>query len=260
MTALAFQGNGLPVSSTGLAQVCTSLGVHAPEIWTVLATETAASGFLTDRRPDILYERHIFHRLTGGKFDDGDISDPSPGGYGAGGAHQYDRLNAAIAKDREAALQSASWGIGQVMGENFHAAGFSDVESMVAAMVQSEDNQLNAMAGYLSSNGLQMSLQTHDWKSFARGYNGVNYAINHYDTRLLGNYQKYSSGSLPDLVVRAAQTYLGYLGFPPGGIDGVAGMRTLSALADFQNQAGLPLTGAITDDAVTQLLNAVTGS
>src|SRR5260221_2329921 len=115
---LEFIGKSLALSKEGLAAAAQSLSVKAPEIWAVMAVEASGCGFLPDRRAVILFERHIFHRLTGGRFDDGAISDPAPGGYGAGGAHQYDRLSRAIAKDRRAALQSASWGLGQIMGEN----------------------------------------------------------------------------------------------------------------------------------------------
>jgi hypothetical protein len=111
--ALTFQGSALALSSDCLAEVAGSLGVHAPEIWAVLAVETKGCGYLPDRRPQILYERHIFHRLTRGQFDDGDISDRAPGGYGPTGVHQYERLTVAMAKDRIAALQSASWGLGR---------------------------------------------------------------------------------------------------------------------------------------------------
>ena len=71
------------------------------------------------------------------------MSQPTAGGYGPAGVHQYDRLAAAISLYRDAALQSASLGLGQVMGMNFQAAGFDSVEDMVAAMVESEDRQLN---------------------------------------------------------------------------------------------------------------------
>jgi hypothetical protein len=102
--ALKFQGNASSLSSEGLARISIGLGVHAPEIWTVLAVETSGGGFLPDRRPQILYERHIFHRLTGGRFDDGEISDVTAGGYGPRGSQQYDRLTRAIALDRMSAL------------------------------------------------------------------------------------------------------------------------------------------------------------
>src|SRR5580658_9650634 len=119
MPSLPFQGAGRPLSIAGLAGIGHKLGVHAVEIWTVLAVETSGCGYMPDRRPEILYERHIFHRLTKGRYDDGDISAPTAGGYADSGAHQYDRLALAIAKNRCAALQSCSWGMGQIMGENY---------------------------------------------------------------------------------------------------------------------------------------------
>jgi hypothetical protein len=253
MPLLPFQGTGRPLSTEGLGVVSRKLGVHAPEIWTVLAVETSSCGYLPDKRPQILYERHIFHRLTRGKFEDGDISSPTAGGYGQSGAHQYDRLALAIAKNRSAALQSCSWGIGQIMGENYALAGFADVEQMVAAMSESEDQQLDAMSNFLVGSRLNIPLQAHDWASFARGYNGPSYAIHRYDIRLNAEFQKYSAGALPDLNVRAAQLYLTYLHFHPGSLDGIAGSRTLSALADFQTQHGLTTTRAIDPEAVAQL-------
>jgi hypothetical protein len=254
---IPFQGNALALSTDALGQASSALGVYVQEIWTVLAVETSGCGFLPDRRPQILYERHIFHRLTQGRYDDGDISSPVPGGYGPRGAAQYERLARAIAKDRNAALQSASWGIGQIMGENFQAAGFSSVEDMVAAMCRSEDQQLAAMAGFLIHCGLQTSLRVHDWTSFALGYNGPNYAINRYDFRLNGEFQKFSGGTLPDLNARAAQLYLTYLGFHPGPIDGVAGAQTLAAFAEFAAKHGLPDGGVFSPATVAALQQAL---
>src|SRR6266516_639425 len=141
MPPLAFRGDAKALCADGLTEATGKLGVKAPELWTVLAIETSGCGFLPDRRPKILFERHVFHRLTKGRFDDGESSDSTPGGYGALGAHQYDRLAIALANDRSAALQSASWGVGQIMGENYALAGFRDVESMVLAMSESEDRQ-----------------------------------------------------------------------------------------------------------------------
>jgi len=255
--SIPFQGDGFGLSSDGLAKVSADLGVHAAEIWTVVAVETSGCGFLPDRRPQILYERHIFHRLTQGRYDDGDISDPSPGGYGPRGAQQYDRLAKAMAKDTSSALQSASWGIGQIMGENYRSAGFRNVEDMVAAMCQSEDDQLAAMAAFLAASNLHTSLQAHDWSSFARGYNGPNYAINRYDVRLSGEFQKYSTGALPDVNVRAAQLYLTYLGFHPGQVDGVAGVQTLAAFSEFASQQGFPDRGVLDADSIARLTDAL---
>src|ERR1035441_3265702 len=202
---LEFTGRSFAITADGLASVASGLGVNEPEVWTVLVVETSGCGFLPDRRPPILYERHIFSRLTGGRFDDGDISDPSPGGYGPGGAAQYGRLARAVALDRDAALQSASWGLAQIMGMNFKPAGFASAEDMVAAMCDSEDSQLQGFASFLKSSKLDGALQIHDWTSLARGYNGPNFAANQYDAKLRGEFQKFSTGALPDINTRAAQ-------------------------------------------------------
>jgi hypothetical protein len=249
---LEFIGKTLALTSIGFGQVAIDLTVKAPEIWAVFAVETAGCGFLPDRRPVILYERHIFSHLTKGQFDDGDISSPTPGGYGPSGAPQYDRLARAMALNSDAALQSTSWGLGQIMGMNFALAGFANAENMVSAMCDSEDNQLLAFAAFLKSSKLDIALQTHDWTTFARGYNGPNFAQNHYDTNLQGEYQKYSTGSLPDITVRAAQLYLTIRGFHPGPVDGIAGSLTRDAVQQFQKTNALPVTGI--DDATLAAL------
>lgn len=252
---LTFVGRSRALSRDGLASATQSLSVQVPEISSVMAVETSGCGFLPDRRPKILFERHIFHRLTNGQFDDhADISNPQPGGYGPGGANQYDRLGRAITLDREAALQSASWGSGQVMGENFAAAGFADVDAMVGAMCDSEDAQLTAVAAFLKTKGLARALRNHDWSSFARGYNGPNFAQNRYDVKLKAAFQMYSSGAMPDLDIRAAQLYLSFCGFDPGSVDGFMGSRTRAALVDFQTQQQLPTTGQVDGTVLARLV------
>src|SRR5438445_12178494 len=109
-----FVGRARGLSAAGLTAAAGSIGVNAPEIWAVVAVETSGCGFLADRRPRILYERHLFHALTSGKFDDGDVSDPQPGGYEAPGAHQYDRLARAMQLARTAARMTTPSRRGQI--------------------------------------------------------------------------------------------------------------------------------------------------
>jgi len=250
-----FAAQGTPLTAAGMDRVSADLNVGAAELWSVMSVETSGSGFLPDRRPKILFERHVFHRLTGGQFDDDDpdISQPTGGGYGLGGSHQYDRLAAAIAFDRAAALKSASWGLGQVLGENFQTAGFADVETMVQLMVESEDNQFAAMAAFMKSNGLDHPLRDHDWAGFARRYNGPNFAANNYDGHLADAFHRYSTGALPDMQVRQVQVLLTYKGFSPGGIDGLAGNHTTNAIKAFQQSLGKPDTGQIDAELLADL-------
>lgn len=249
-----FQSQGRPLSDEGMGQACNALGVGEPEVWAVLTVETRGFGFLQDRRPQILFERHIFHRLTNGRYDtdNADISNEKPGGY-VGGPGEYGRLEQAMRLDRRAALQSASWGIGQVMGFNYDVAGFPTIDAMVAAMVKDEGAQLLAMANFIKGNNLAGALQRQDWVSFARGYNGPDFKKNEYDTRLAAAHAKYKS-ICPDLALRTAQAALLYLGFDPGPIDGLRGRRTRSALMQFQQRCGLSETGELDHDTESKLM------
>jgi hypothetical protein len=253
-------GRGQPLTQQGLDNACRALGVSAAEVWAIVFTETDApyGGFFGDGSPQILYEQHIFHRLTQGRFDqtNPDISSAKPGNYGASGRHQYDRLRAAMALDQSAALQSASWGMGQTLGANYQKLGYSTPQALVKDMFASEDFQLTAMAKEISGSGIAGSLASHDWKNFARVYNGKNYAINHYDEHLGSWYAKFETGALPDLTVRAAQTYLMFLGFNPSDLDGLWGPRTQSSLNQYQRSKQLPETSEIDDATLQQLANA----
>jgi len=155
--------------------------------------ESKSAGFLSTGEPIILFERHIFHRLTEGKYskENPDISNSKPGGYGSV-ASQHGRLAKAIALDRNAALQSASWGLFQCMGFNFSVCGFKSLQAFITAMYKNEKEQLMAFCNFVINNRLNDELQRKDWAGFARGYNGANYRINKYDEKLAKAYAKYS--------------------------------------------------------------------
>nr|WP_187628538.1 N-acetylmuramidase domain-containing protein [Paraburkholderia sp. UCT31] len=95
--------------------------------------------------PTILFERHLFHRATHGKYDQSHphISNPLQGGYGRKTV-QYEKLLEAYALDSNAALLSSSWGRFQILGSNFKATGFHNVQDYVASVSESELNQLQA--------------------------------------------------------------------------------------------------------------------
>ncbi len=64
-----FVGQSSALSASGFADVVLALNTNAAEVWSVLSVETHGSGFLPDRRPKILFERHVFSRLTNRQFD-----------------------------------------------------------------------------------------------------------------------------------------------------------------------------------------------
>lgn len=173
------------------AKVATQLGCDEAAVRAVIAVEAASRGFLPSGRPKILFERHIFHRITGGKFDATDpaVSSRKPGGY-LGGEREYDRLADALGLDAKAALESASWGLGQIMGFNHEPAGYATARAMIEAFCEGEDAQIEAMGAFILHEGLAGYLRAHDWERFAAGYNGPSYAKNRYDKKLADAYAK----------------------------------------------------------------------
>lgn len=259
--SIAFQGKGAPATRDGIISVLDALDLKIPELLSVITVETSGCGYFSDRRPVILFERHIFSKRTAGRFDAAypEISNPKPGGY-AFGIDEYARLEKAAALDRNAALMSASWGIGQVMGFNYSLAGYADVESMVEAAMSSEDSQLEAMSNYLIGMRLNRALAVHDWTGFARAYNGPDFAKNRYDIRLAGAYQRFQQGPLPDIMVRTAQLLLTYAGYKPGPIDGVLGRMTRNAIELFRAQQGLGDSDEVDDDLLAALADKTLGA
>lgn len=179
-----------------------ALGIDAAALKAVIEVECRGSGFNTDGTPVILYERHIMRRrlLEKGlsKIADTmmvkrpDLCSKTSGGYGLYSA-QHKRLDDAAKFHRDSALESASWGIGQVMGFHWKALGYSSLQAFINAMYRDEAGQLDAMCRYIKTNGLINALKNKDWKAFARGYNGAAYTKNSYDVKLANAYKKWSA-------------------------------------------------------------------
>ena len=179
-----------------------ALGIEAAALKAVIEVECKGSGFNADNTPVILFERHVMRqRLIANdqsKIADQmmikrpDLCSKSTGGYGLYSA-QHGRLNAAAQYHRASALESASWGIGQVMGYHWKALGYESLQSFINAMYKDEASQLDVMCRYIKVNGLVNALKNKDWKAFARGYNGSGYAKNNYDVKLANAYIKWSA-------------------------------------------------------------------
>ena len=177
--------------SQDFIDVARSIGCDVAAVRAVVDVEAAGSGFQRDGRPKILFEAHWFSEFTGGRFDNSNRDISSAVWNRAlyvGGAGEWDRIYRAVNLDREAALKSASWGLGQVMGFNHGPAGYRDVESFVRDMHDSEGKQLAAMFNFIKSNGLSRFLINRDWAGFALRYNGESFRVNRYDEKLAEAY------------------------------------------------------------------------
>ena len=187
-----FTGTATPLAPADVAAAAARLQCEAAAIRAVCDIESAGGGFLPDKRPKILFEAQVFSRLTQHRWDATHPTVSSPvwnrALYGAAGVHQYDRLAEAAALDRDAALQSASWGMFQVLGMNFAQCGFASAADFVAAMCEGEGDQLAAFCVFCEKGGLDRFLRAHDWTRFALAYNGPGEAANDYDAKLASAY------------------------------------------------------------------------
>lgn len=173
-------------------------------------------------------------------------------------------LRRAAAIDPDAAYESVSWGLGQVMGAHWQSLGFASVGTLVDLARRDVGGQAEIMARFIQNAGLGAALNAKDWSAFARGYNGPLYARSNYDGKVAEAYRRYKGGDAdepgtpeprkeaarPTLLctgtrgeaVRDLQTTLTTLGYGAAP-DGIFGAGTERALKAFQRARGLGIDG-----------------
>jgi hypothetical protein len=190
-----FKGVVARLSDTDLPRIGYGIGVGEDEIHAFLDVETAGGGYDDEGRPKILFEPARFYAHLSGdaraRAVAANLAAPRWGDIPYGPqSSQYPKLIQAIAIDETAALMSTSWQIGQVLGENFGAAGYDSVQAMVTDMVNGgEAAGLQAAVNFIKANHLDDELRNHQWAAFARGYNGAGYAKNAYDVKLAARFK-----------------------------------------------------------------------
>jgi hypothetical protein len=241
---MPFSGEASTITDADYERAVRRLGCEVAAIRAVAKVESGGrTGFLPDKRPKILFESRWFHKLTGGRFDQShpDISTPTWVRNYRGGAGEYDRLQAAIELDREAALKSASWGMFQILGVNHRVVGFENVEDFVTASLASEGAHLDAFVSFVIGNHLDDELRDRRWADFARGYNGPGYKQNRYDEKMAQAYAEFAVGRAYP-TTREIQQALNLNGANLV-VDGVTGPATREAIRQFQRSQGLPVDG-----------------
>ncbi|MGA9660050.1 MAG: N-acetylmuramidase family protein [Pseudomonas alloputida] len=186
--------DGSVIEEEDYVEAAATLGCEVEAIKAVALTETGSVGSYfggaeSDKVAAILFERHYFHQLTGGRFDqsDPDISSSKSGGYGVESA-QYGKLVRAYNLSASEALKSASWGRFQIMGRYHVNAGYSSVEGFVRNINRSEKNHLKAFVNFIKfSSVLSSAIIQKNWLRFALEYNGPRQKG--YDEKMRKNYE-----------------------------------------------------------------------
>lgn len=174
------------VTDADIKAFAARLNCTEKQIRAVASVESAGSGFDNVGRPKILFERHIFHRETSGRWSVASYSNPSPGGYSES---SWDKLASACAKEPDAAFAAASWGKFQVMGMHWKTLGYDSSYQLARSTVDSERAHYELLARYIERFGLldemrALSSNPDDCRAFAKLYNGPAYAKNDYHSKL----------------------------------------------------------------------------
>ena len=274
-----------PVTREAILETARRLDVEAAVLMAVCDVESGGAVLaMVDGRPEplIRFEGHYFHRLLPGSRRDEAVSaglaSPVAGGI-ANPRSQVKRwrlLARAMAFGRDAALQSVSWGIGQVMGVHWRWLGYGSIDHFVSEVRRDGAGQVEAMGRFIDKAGLAEALRRRDFAAFARAYNGPAFRKFRYDDRMEQAFRRYqvpdagkgggfAAGRHDPLMlrlgsrgeaVRQLQKELGLCGFPVA-MDGDFGPATRSAVTAFQERSGIAadgIAGPATFEALQRLL------
>lgn len=237
-------------------------GVEAASLLAIIQIESGGRVHaMIDGRaePLIRFEGHYFDRRLSGSLREkarvAGLSSPKAGGIAnpASQAGRWALLRRAAALAPDAAYESVSWGVGQVMGAHWQMLGYDSVAALVEEARSGLAGQARLMLRYLEKTGLRGALGRHDWAAVARGYNGPAYAANGYDRKLARAYRSYAAVAgetagdrlafgMRGEAVRDLQMLLSAQGYPLE-TDGIFGARTAEAVKRFQRDRGLAVTG-----------------
>ncbi len=149
------------------------------------------------KEPAIRFEGHYFDRRLSGRLREyarsnglsapiaGRIRNPKSQG------ERWLLLERAMGLNKKAALESTSWGLGQVMGAHWEWLGYMTVDDLVAEARGSVAGQARLMLRFIEKAELLEVLKARNWREFARRYNGPAFARNEYDKRMAEAYQRW---------------------------------------------------------------------
>jgi peptidoglycan hydrolase-like protein with peptidoglycan-binding domain len=246
-----------------VADIAARLKVEPASLLAIAEVESAGKvTALVKGRPEplIRFEGHYFDRRLKGETRRqaraAGLADPKAGAVRnpAAQAARWDLVARAAAIDRQAAYESFSIGLGQVMTAHWKWLGYATVDDLIRVARRDAAGQVEVMARYIDKAGLAVEIRRGDWSAFARGYNGPDYKRHGYHRKIAAAYRRLtgkmaapaSSGMLrmgsTGAKVRELQALLVRAGHPVK-VDGDYGPSTRDAVKAFQKAARLKVDG-----------------
>lgn len=195
------------LSDVDIIDAAADLNLPPEIVRAVYKVESNGRGFV-DGFPKTLFEGHVFwarlkkygldpQRLAPGNRD---ILYPHWTREHYGNAvKERDRLARAQMIHSAAALESASWGLFQIMGYHWNDLGYQSVDEYVSCMQCHERDHLKAFCEFIKFKTFRKKplvdlLKDLNWANFAYAYNGSGYRANAYDDKLEAAYKKLKHG------------------------------------------------------------------
>lgn len=194
-----------------IAQQAAAYGISEADAAAVLQIESGGKAFNVMGRPITRFENHIFWSRWGrdhqetfnqhfqfnreGQTWTGHRWRSDPNGqwqdFHGSQAAEMEVLDFARGLDDTAALMSASYGAGQVMGFNYELLGYESPQAMYEAFNGGVQAQLNGMFSYFENTAALAALKRGDYTGFAASYNGQGQA-EHYGELIRAASQSYT--------------------------------------------------------------------
>ncbi len=237
-------------------------GVEAEALMAIVEVESGGRAFATvdgKQVPLILFEPHVFYRCLPGELRPAAVSArlarprwgdlPYPRTISA----RYGQLARAKEIHEEAAYMACSWGVGQVLGENYEWLGYPSAKALAEEAMSSVKGQVRLMLRFIKRRVLLDEIAEHDFEGFARAYNGPG-QVAFYADKMRAAYRRrkgvaantpssasmrLGSGGERVAELQRALRGLGYSLI----VDGDFGPATKAAVARFQADQGLTADG-----------------
>lgn len=182
------------LTDTDFETVARELDVEVAAIKAVVLIEAGKQmkGFWAPGVPVVNFDRSMYnshrHKAASKKGDKNAKVPPGLTGYAL---KEWTQLTNARRQNEDGANMGTFWGMFQIGGFNYKLCGCETVGEFVKLMSESELEQLELFAAFITNTGMLPDLKAKNWAAFARKYNGASYARRGYHTRMANAYAKF---------------------------------------------------------------------